>query len=143
MGVVEGFGGWEFAELPTFDRSNVPCVDDLIPDARWFWGALANYCVPACCGVRAFDFRQSYVAWVTHVTDQEAPEIKGLFCSRPDEPPELDPLIRELEEAANSLNKMSEPVVSSERLNQFFRTDELAELFLHLTSAMQGSSTDM
>ena len=135
MGAIDDFPGWDFEPSPYFN-GDLRNVDDLIPEAPWFWGGLQNYCVVRCCGIGAFDFRSDYVSWAMGVSDQEPEDIPGLTKYRQQQDNDVVSLAEGLRASADSLDMLDDQVVATHRLGADIRPTELANLFRHLATAL-------
>ena len=59
----DAVGGWIPERPGPVAPEAVVLVDDLLPDAGWFWASLERFCVSGCCGLDAYDFSATSVAW--------------------------------------------------------------------------------
>lgn len=111
-------------------------VDDLVPEADWFWHSLQWYCVPDCCGLDAYDFSETAVR---RALGQEV-ETPDAILDWSGEVGDVDRLIAELTDSAGRLRGLDAPYVSAARFNHFLAPAALADLFLDLADKLRAAS---
>ncbi|MFK4088472.1 DUF6331 family protein [Kribbella sp. NPDC020789] len=114
---VEGAGEWV-------------AIDALIPDAEWFWLSLQRECVPACCGLDAYDFSADSVAWACGwgTTDPG-----GMIDVTP-MPGDVPALVVSLREAADAIRALDADAVSARLFNYIRTPGEYADLLEDLAT---------
>lgn len=109
-------------------------IDDLIPEADWFWPALEGHCVSDCCGIAAFDVTPEGIRWA--VGDDIPPPAE--ISWRPDEQGDVVALVAQLDEAIAKVEALDADVVSSRaEFNQLFDTRVFIELMTHIASVLR------
>lgn len=115
--------------------SAVP-IDNLIPDADWFWSALEGHCVSDCCGIDAFDLTTEGIRWAAG--DDVAPPAP--LSWRPDEQGDLDALAQQLDETIAKVRDLNVGVVSSTTVfNQLFDSSVFTELMRHIAEVLRDT----
>ena len=109
-------------------------LDDLVPDARWFWLPLQRFCVPDCCEGEAYDFTPEFVRWVAHLSDEE--QVPSSF--RYDEVGDVPALAKDLRESAAKIRELPDQAVFADHVRIYATPDELAQLFEELAAALDA-----
>ncbi len=109
-------------------------VDDLLPDADWFWSALEGHCVSDCCGISAFDLSPEGIRWAAG--DDIAPPAE--LSWRPDERGDASALAQQLDGTIEKVQNRGADVVSSSVVfNQLFDTAVFIELIEHIANVLR------
>ncbi len=109
-------------------------IDDLMPDADWFWPALEGHCVSDCCGIDAFDLTEEGIRWAAGA-DVRPP---GAISWRPDERGDPALLAQQLDETIAKIRELNVDVVSSRTVfNQLFDSSVFVELIRHIADVLR------
>ena len=136
VGDIEGGAGWRLVRPP---RDRLPEARDfspLVPDADWFWMSLQRFCVPACCGLDAYDFSAESVAWACGWGTTE-PAQSGWRDDSPGDPREL---ARALRAAAWGIRDIDAEAVSAGLFNDILTPESYASLFEDLADKAEPRS---
>lgn len=130
--------GWAIVRpRPAVDHAAALQVDQLIPEAEWFWSALEHYCAAGCCGIEAFDFTARSVLWACGVGD-EPPPSGGHRYLEIEDPPALAAAFRR---AIVEIRKSDAEAAGSSRLNEWSTPEFFARLLDSIASTIE--SVDM
>jgi hypothetical protein len=115
-------------------RSPIASIDELVPEADWFWGSLQRECVPGCCGLDAYDFSAQSVAWAC-----------GWGSIRPDgndwrsdHPGDWHKLAGDLRAAAQAIRALDVMAVSGSLFQEVLSPEAYAELFEDLAAKAEA-----
>ena len=127
MDVVDQFEGDGWRIVPSLHLlSDSVDIDHLVPEAPWFWQALASQCVPDCCGLDAYDFSAESVAWAC---GSSAIKPEGPLAWRSDTPGDVEKIASDLRTAAQALRGLQAEAVSADLFNHILTPEAYANLF--------------
>lgn len=133
------------SDIPIGDQATIPWVsidqrydtavsiDQLLPDADWFWSSLEGHCVSDCCGIDAFDLSPEGIRWAAG-DDVPAP---AAISWRPDERGDVADLTALIATAITKIEQLDADVVrSSTVFNQHFDTQVFLKLLSHIHAVL-------
>lgn len=122
---VEG-EGWRIVRPGPEELAQSVAIDDLIPNAAWFWRPLQRFCVPECCGLDAYDFSAEAVAWACGWS--ATPPEPGAWRAGEAERGGAKGLADELRAAATSIRDLEAKAASAGLFNDILTPESYASL---------------
>jgi hypothetical protein len=126
---VEG-DGWRIIRPGPAELREWVAIDELLPDADWFWLSLQRPCVPDCCGLAAYDFSAESVAWACGWGTASPGENEW----RADEPGDASQLAEELRASATSIRGLDAKAVTANLFNDILTPESYANLLEDLAN---------
>ena len=112
-------------------------IDSLIPEADWFWLSLQRTCVPECCGLAAYDFSGTSVAWACG-WGTVRPDESDWRDENPGEPRELAEALRA---AAREIRQLNARAVTADLFNDILVPESYAALLDDLAAKAEPPVT--
>lgn len=122
---------WVTPDVPFGD---VVEVDDLLPDADWFWRGLQMHCVIECCGIMAYDVTPQAIRWAAG--DDVSPPVE--VASRIQDRGDAAELVHHLDETIAKLEELDADVLCSTLVfDEVFDAAVFVELLQHVADVLR------
>ncbi len=112
-------------------------IDDLVPDAPWFWWSTMRNCLPGCCGLDAFDFSAESVR---HASGHDV-ALYPISLGHRQAPGDPIALAAELRSSARRVRELDAKAVSASQFDDTLSPDAMADLFEDLADKLEAAGS--